>query len=144
MIPAWTGDVVSRGQARGLTDGHIHSQTDAGNDNTRRPKLAGGKNDDIRNIHTHIICLSWCKIDYFGGIVERQNTYRHVLRILSKIYSIHNMNSTPFVINQTCVYLGSLGNISLVDSGGKLQLKTNLIFDILPILSRISLHDIHL
>ena len=27
------------------TDGRTHRQTDAGNDNTRRPKLASGKND---------------------------------------------------------------------------------------------------
>ena len=26
------------------TDGRTHRQTDAGNDNTRRPKLASGKN----------------------------------------------------------------------------------------------------
>ena len=42
VILAWTGDELSRGQARDWrTDGH--TQTDAGNDNTRRPKLASGK-----------------------------------------------------------------------------------------------------
>ena len=44
VILAWKGDEISRGQARDWrTDGH--TQTDAGNDNTRRPKLASGKND---------------------------------------------------------------------------------------------------
>ena len=38
-----TGDELSRGQARDWhTDGHTHTQIDAGNDNTRRPKLASG------------------------------------------------------------------------------------------------------
>ena len=47
VILAATGDELSRGQARDWhTDGHTHThtQTDAGNDNTRRPKLASGKN----------------------------------------------------------------------------------------------------
>ena len=43
VILAETGDELSRGQARDWrTDGHTHRQTDAGNDNTRRPKLASG------------------------------------------------------------------------------------------------------
>ena len=45
VILAETGDELSRGQARDWrTDGHTHIHTDAGNDNTRRPKLASGKN----------------------------------------------------------------------------------------------------
>ena len=45
VILAETGDALSRGQALDWrTDGHTHRQTDAGNDNTRRPKLASGKN----------------------------------------------------------------------------------------------------
>ena len=49
MILAWTGDELSRGQASAYrthrqTDRRTHKQTDAGNDNTRRPKLASGKN----------------------------------------------------------------------------------------------------
>ena len=45
MILAETGHVLSRGQARDWgTDGHGHTQTDAGNDNTRRPKLASDNN----------------------------------------------------------------------------------------------------
>ena len=42
VILAETGDELSRGQARDWrTD--THTQTDAGNDNTRRPKLPSGK-----------------------------------------------------------------------------------------------------
>ena len=45
VILADTGHELSRGQARDWrTDGHTHTQTDAGNDNTRRPILASGKN----------------------------------------------------------------------------------------------------
>ena len=49
VILAWTGDELSRGQTSAYrthrrTDGRTHRQTDAGNDNTRRPKLASGKN----------------------------------------------------------------------------------------------------
>ena len=40
-----TGHELSRGQARDWrTDGRTHTQTDAGNDKTRRPILASGKN----------------------------------------------------------------------------------------------------
>ena len=46
VILAWTGDELSRGQASDYrTHGRTDTQTDAGNDNTRRPKLASGKND---------------------------------------------------------------------------------------------------
>ena len=50
VILAWTGDELSRGQAsyyrthHGRTGGRTDTQTDTGNDNTRRPKLASGKN----------------------------------------------------------------------------------------------------
>ena len=44
VILAWTDDELSCRQAGGLTHTHGHTQTDAGNDNTRRPKLASGKN----------------------------------------------------------------------------------------------------
>ena len=45
VILAETGHELSRGQARDWhTDGHTHTHTDAGNDNTRRPILASGKN----------------------------------------------------------------------------------------------------
>ena len=44
VILARTGDELSRGQACGYrTHRRTHRQTDAGNDNTRRPKLASGK-----------------------------------------------------------------------------------------------------
>ena len=45
VILAWTGDELLRGQASDYrTHGQTDTQTDAGNDNTRRPKLASGKN----------------------------------------------------------------------------------------------------
>ena len=49
VILAWTGTELSRGQTIDRhTDWHTHTDThthtDAGNDNTRRPKLASGKN----------------------------------------------------------------------------------------------------
>ena len=40
MTLAWTGLGLSRGQA---SDWHTGGQTEAGNDNTRRPKLDSGK-----------------------------------------------------------------------------------------------------
>ena len=40
VILAWTGLELLRGQA---SDWHTNWHTDAGNDNTRRPKLASGK-----------------------------------------------------------------------------------------------------
>ena len=47
VILADTGHELSRGQARDWrTDGHTHRQTDAGNDNTRRPILASGNKND--------------------------------------------------------------------------------------------------
>ena len=47
-ILAWTGPELLRGQASDWhTDWHTHTDThtDAGDDNTRRPKLASGKNE---------------------------------------------------------------------------------------------------
>ena len=47
VILAWTGDELSRGQASDYrTHGRTDTQTDAGNDNTRRPKLASGNKTD--------------------------------------------------------------------------------------------------
>ena len=47
VILAWKGDELSRRQASDYcTHGRTDTQTDAGNDNTRRPKLASGKNCD--------------------------------------------------------------------------------------------------
>ena len=44
LVQAWTGDEVAPGLPR---DWHTdsHTQTDAGNDNFRRPKLASGKSE---------------------------------------------------------------------------------------------------
>ena len=45
VVLAWKGDDLSCGQAWGWhTHGQTHTQTDTGNDNNRRPKLASGKN----------------------------------------------------------------------------------------------------
>ena len=41
ILAAWRGDQLSRGQT---CDWYIHTHTDGGNDNTRRPKPASGKN----------------------------------------------------------------------------------------------------
>ena len=47
VILAWTGVELSRGQASDYrTHGRTDTQTDAGNDNTRRPILASGKNQN--------------------------------------------------------------------------------------------------
>ena len=47
-ILADTGHELLRGQARDWrTDGHTHTQTDTGNDNTRRPILASGKKKSL-------------------------------------------------------------------------------------------------
>ena len=50
VILAWTGDELSRGQTWWRTDGLTDGRTDAGNDNTRRPILASGKNDKIKHV----------------------------------------------------------------------------------------------
>ena len=49
VVLAWTGPELSRGQASDWhTDRQTDTHTDAGNDNTQRPKLASGKNDHHR------------------------------------------------------------------------------------------------
>ena len=54
VILAWTGDELSRGQASdNRTHGRTDTQTDAGNDNTRRPKLASGKNGSSSRNDSH-------------------------------------------------------------------------------------------
>ena len=56
VILAWTGVELSRGQASDYrTHGRTDTQTDAGNDNTRRPKLASGKNEGLDADSQHII-----------------------------------------------------------------------------------------
>ena len=62
VILAETGHELSRGQARDWhTDGHTHTQTDAGNDNTRRPILASGKNEfPVSRIVYAISDRIWC------------------------------------------------------------------------------------
>ena len=60
VILAWTGDELSRGQTWWRTDGLTDGRTDAGNDNTRRPILASGKNQS--KIQTKSIVLQLKKI----------------------------------------------------------------------------------
>ena len=45
VVPFWMGDVLWCGQAQGLT--HTDEQTDAGNNNTWRQRLASGKNPSL-------------------------------------------------------------------------------------------------
>ena len=54
VILAWTRDKLSRGQASAY---RTHRQTDAANDNTRRPKLASGKNDKYDLIISNVNAL---------------------------------------------------------------------------------------
>ena len=54
VILAERGDELSRGKAHDWrTDGHTHRQTDAGNDNTRRPKLASGNKTMVSALPTN-------------------------------------------------------------------------------------------
>ena len=66
VILAWMGDELSPGQTwwrtDGLMDGWTEGRTDAGNDNTRRPILALGKND----ITTLSLCFAQLR---FEGIM---------------------------------------------------------------------------
>ena len=49
--PSWKGWWVIARTSLWLTHGQTHRQTDAGNDNTQRPKLASGKNEWILVTH---------------------------------------------------------------------------------------------
>ena len=70
VILAWTGDELSRGQTWWRTDGLTDGRTDAGNDNTRRPILASGKNcceiGLLRNTS-----LEWFIVKYHNAICVR-------------------------------------------------------------------------
>ena len=81
VILAWTGDELSRGQASAYrihrrTDGRTHRQTDAGIDNTRRPKLASGKK---YNHSRYAYKQQWTNIDTEGYM-------------LIKFYSKHKLS----------------------------------------------------
>ena len=70
VILAETGHELSRGQASDWhTDGHTHTQTDAGNDNTRRPILASG-NKTKTNIFiaTQVIWTVYDKSNFTDSI----------------------------------------------------------------------------
>ena len=63
------------------TDKHTHTHTDAGNDNTRRPKLASGKNDKQWHLFqpdsTQIRSLSRGKTKTLIGLVITRVASRH-------------------------------------------------------------------
>ena len=61
VILAERSDELLRGQACDWRmDGHTHRQTDAGNDNTRRPKLASGKNGlTWSQMYIHLQWFCW-------------------------------------------------------------------------------------
>ena len=70
VILAWTGDELSRGQSSDYrTHGRTDTQTDAGNDNTRRPKLASGKNS------LHEMCKSMTWLDNWNK--NRTSEFSH-------------------------------------------------------------------
>ena len=74
MILAETGDELSRGQARDWhTDGHTHTQTDAGNDNTRTPIMASGnKKIVIRGDECIIIFLTCYFMPWMHNFTKNQ------------------------------------------------------------------------
>ena len=56
VILAWTVDELSHGQAHDWrTHRHTDTQTHAGNDNTRRPKLASGKNLKVDHYRWQVV-----------------------------------------------------------------------------------------
>ena len=60
VILAWTVDELLHGQADDWrTDTRTHTHTHAGNDNTRRPKLASGKNGGIQVSSEPTIHCNW-------------------------------------------------------------------------------------
>ena len=85
VILADTGHELSRGQARDWrTDGRTHTQTDAGNDNTRRPILASGNKSYIIGIW-NISELSW----WLRNDVPKPRGWRFHSRKLCRMKNIH-------------------------------------------------------
>ena len=64
VILAWTGDELLRGQTWWRTDGLTDGRTDAGNDNTRRPILASGKNWCVTLLFIPSKC--WSSMTWWG------------------------------------------------------------------------------
>ena len=79
VILAWTGDELSRGQACGYrTHRRTHRQTDAGNDNTRRPKLASGKN--------YWFALWWCALRLWNSSLFVSMLFRDCFTVSTPVH----------------------------------------------------------
>ena len=81
------GPELSRGQASDWhtdrqTDRHTHTHTDAGNDNTRRPKLASGKN---WKIDWRKICNSRI-IERYLGNHSQSFPVKYITKVLSTTF----------------------------------------------------------
>ena len=85
VILAETGHELSRGQARDWhTDGHTHRQIDAGNDNTRRPILASGKNGLSPLKHQAIIWINESLLlDSWKHISVKENTREIICKMVA-------------------------------------------------------------
>ena len=60
--PSWYGSWVIGQTSLWLTHGRTHTQTDAGNDNTRRPILARGKNGKFFDVLGKCVCCFCNKV----------------------------------------------------------------------------------
>ena len=100
VILAETGHELSRGQTRDWrTDGHTHTQTDAGNDNTRRPILASGKNDLLYSLNKNIIkTATWHDIykSWPDGIRVINKAYNEVY--LFQLQNIERMKTNTWFV----------------------------------------------
>ena len=77
VILAETGHALSLRQARDWrTDGHTHTQTDAGNDNTWRPILALGKNEICQVSSSHLL---WWAVAVFSQIQVWRSPYIYAM-----------------------------------------------------------------
>ena len=96
MILADTGHELSRGQARDWrTDGHTHRQTDAGNDNTRRPILASGKKHIIKPKYEKALQHSYVILVLF-----HYKTFRYSLKIVFIMEKTHCNGATLYSIRR--------------------------------------------
>ena len=78
VILAWTVDELSHGQAHDWrTHTHTHTHTHAGNDNTRRPKLASGKKHRFGLCDKQITCDHSCvELDFKHGRQPHANHWQ--------------------------------------------------------------------
>ena len=91
-ILVWIGYKSSRGQTRNWRT-HTHAQTDAGNDNTRRPKLASSKMRVNHNIFLTWLLVGqrlWChdviqENKYTSGCVIMQVKCHHDYLMVSRL-----------------------------------------------------------